>query len=204
MNAPAEQTRLVDLELERVVAAARDAMTDDMVGRLSQAVGDSLALLDEVNRSGLGRAIPALAEMVNNGDLQRLVKLARLYGSAEDALTDEMVGRLSETLGNGLSLLDRANRGGAEQVVKMLEGLQDSGSLERIATALPQLADRLDTVQGLLRSIDAAATASRAAPPSAGGFGGLWQLMRDPESQDTLRFMLGVGKQLRKDWGASR
>ena len=193
MNAPAEQTRLVDLELERVVAAARDAMTDDMVGRLSQAVGDSLALLDEVNRSGLGRAIPALAEMVNNGDLQRLVKLARLYGSAEDALTDEMVGRLSETLGNGLS-----------QVVKMLEGLQDSGSLERIATALPQLADRLDTVQGLLRSIDAAATASRAAPPSAGGFGGLWQLMRDPESQDTLRFMLGVGKQLRKDWGASR
>ena len=57
MNAPAEQTRLVDLELERVVAAARDAMTDDMVGRLSQAVGDSLALLDEVNRSGLGLSL---------------------------------------------------------------------------------------------------------------------------------------------------
>ena len=204
MNAPVEQTQLMDVELERVVAAARDAMTDEMVGRLSQAVGDSLALLDEVNRSGLGRAIPALAEMVNNGDLQRLVKLARLYGSAEDALTDEMVGRLSETLGNGLSLLDRANRGGAEHVVRMLENLQESGSLERIASALPQLADRLDTVQDLLRSIDAAASASRAAPPSAGGFGGLWQLMRDPESQDTLRFMLGVGKQLRKDWGAAK
>ena len=29
-------------------------------------------------------------------------------------------------------------------------------------------------------------------------------LMRDPEAQDTLRFMLAVGKQLRKGWGASK
>jgi hypothetical protein len=28
--------------------------------------------------------------------------------------------------------------------------------------------------------------------------------MRDPESQDTLRFMLAVGKQLRKGWGAKK
>lgn len=110
-------------QLARVYCASEDALTDEMVGRLTQAVGDGLALLDEVNRSGLGRAIPALAQMVDNGDLDRLVKLARVYGSAEDALTDEMVGRLTETVGNGLSLLDRASRGGAEHVVKMLEGL---------------------------------------------------------------------------------
>ena len=175
-----------------------------MIGRLSQAVGDGLALLDQVNRAGLDRAIPALAEMVNNGDLERLVKLARFYGSAEDALTDEMVGRLAETVGNGLSLLDRVSRGGAEHVVRMLEGLQESGALERIATMLPQLADRLSTVQEVLQSIDAAAAASRAAAPSAGGIGGLWQLMRDPETQDTLRFMLTVGKELRKGWGAKK
>jgi hypothetical protein len=191
-------------QLARVYSAAQDSLTDEMIGRLSEAVADGLALLDQVNRAGLGRAIPSLAEMVNNGDLDRLVKLARVYSSAEDALSDEMVGRLTETVGNGLSLLDRASRGGAEHVVKMLEGLQESGALERIATMLPQLADRLATVQEVLQSIDAAASASRAAAPSAGGIGGLWQLMRDPEAQDTLRFMLSVGKQLRKGWGATK
>ena len=191
-------------QVARLYSSAQDSLTDEMIGRLSQAVGDGLAMLDQINRAGLDRAIPALAEMVNNGDLNRLVKLARVYGSAEDALTDEMVGRLTETVGNGLSLLDRFSRGGAEHVVKMLEGLQESGALERIATMLPQLADRLATVQQVLLSVDAAATASRAAAPSAGGIGGLWHLMRDPEAQDTLRFMLAVGKQLRKGWGATK
>ncbi|KAB2870439.1 MAG: hypothetical protein F9K36_15255, partial [Burkholderiaceae bacterium] len=115
-------------QLARVYSSAQDSLTDEMVSRLSGAIGDGLAMLDQVNRAGLDRAIPALAEMVNNGDLNRLVKLARVYGSAEDALTDEMIGRLTETVGNGLSLLDRASRGGAEQVVTMLEKLHDSGA----------------------------------------------------------------------------
>jgi uncharacterized protein YjgD (DUF1641 family) len=204
MDTKTLESRGIDLDVERVIAAARDSLTDEMVSRLSQAVGDGLALLDQFNRAGLDRAIPALAEMVHNGDLNRLVKLARVYGSAEDALTDEMIGRMTETVGNGLSLLDRASRGGAEHVVRMLETLQDSGALERIATLLPQLAERLATVQEVLQSIDAAATASRAAPRSTGGIGGLWQLMRDPDAQDTLRFMLAVGKQLRSGWGAKK
>jgi uncharacterized protein YjgD (DUF1641 family) len=191
-------------QVARLYSSAQDALTDEMIGRLSEAVGEGLALLDQVNRAGLDRAIPALAEMVHNGDLNRLVKLARVYGSAEDALTDEMVGRLMDTVGNGLSLLDRFSRGGADHVVKMLEGLQQSGALERLATMLPQLADRLATVQEVLQSIDAAAAASRAAPASAGGIGGLWQMMRDPEAQDTLRFMLAVGKELRKGWGGTK
>ncbi len=191
-------------QVARLYSSAEDALTDEMIGRLGQAIGDGLALLDQVNRAGLDRAIPALAEMVNNGDLNRLVKLVRLYSSAEDALTDEMVGRLTETVGNGLSLLDRFSRGGAEQVVEALEGLHRSGALERLATMLPQLAERLTTVQQVMQSIDAAASASRASGASAGGIGGLWRLMRDPESQDTLRFMLEVGKQLRQGWGTTK
>ncbi len=191
-------------QLARLYSSAQDALTDEMVTRLSEAVGEGLALLDQVNRAGLDRAIPALAEMVNNGDLNRLVKLVRVYSSAEDALTDEMVSRLIDTVGNGLSLLDRFSRGGAEHVVKMLEGLQESGALERLGTMLPQLADRLGTVQEVLQSIDAAAAKSRASPQSRGGIGGLWELMRDPEAQDTLRFMLAVGKELRKGWGLSK
>ncbi|MCC7325180.1 MAG: DUF1641 domain-containing protein [Burkholderiales bacterium] len=191
-------------KLARVWSASEDALTDEMIGRLTQAAGDGLAMMDQMNRAGLDRAIPAIAEMVNNGDLHRLVKLARVYSSAEDALTDEMIGRLTDTVGNGLSLLDRFSRGGAEHVVKMLEELHGSGALERIATMLPKLESRLAMVQELLESIDAAVAASRTAPASTGGFGGLWAMLRDPDTQDTLRFMLTIGKQLRKDLGKHR
>jgi len=185
-------------QLARVYASAQDSLTDEMVGRLSEAIGEGLSLLDQVNRAGLGRAIGPLAEMVHNGDLQRLVRLARVYGSAEDALTDEMVGRLTETVGTGLSLLDRFNRGGAERVVDMLEKLESTGALERLSNLAPQLAERLGAVTELLQSVEQAIEASRAQAPSPGGFSGLWQMMRDPEAQDTMRFLLTVGKQLRK------
>jgi hypothetical protein len=206
MNAAAEEGRndsgdagrSASLEIERVVAAARDALTDEMVSRLAATWGDAVSMIDQVNRAGLVRALPALAQLVNNGDLERIAQLARVYTAAQEALTDEMVSRLAETVGNGLSLLDRASRGGADDVVRMLEGLQASGALERMSTMLPQLIERLGMVQQLLQSVDDAAAASRAAQPSPGGIGGLWHLLRDPESQDTLRFVLAVGKKLRE------
>jgi uncharacterized protein YjgD (DUF1641 family) len=191
-------------QVARVYSSAQDALTDEMVSRLSQTIGEGMALMDQVNRAGLDRAIPALAEMVHNGDLQRLVKLARVYGSAEDALTDEMVGRLTETVGNGLSLLDRFARGGAERVIAILEGLESSGALQQLADAVPRLTERLTRLQSTLAAIEAAATATRELPPSRGGVGGLWQLMRDPDTQDTLRFLLVVGKELRSGLAAGR
>jgi uncharacterized protein YjgD (DUF1641 family) len=197
MNAQSDESTSVDVEIQRVMAAARDSLTDEMVSRLAATAGETITLLDQVNRAGLARALPALTQLVNNGDLERLSHLARLYSSAQDALTDEMVSRLAETMGNGLSLLDRFSRGGADNVVRMLESLQASGALERLSTMLPQLIERLGMVQDLLQSIDDAAAASRAARPSPGGLGGLWQMLRDPEAQDTLRFLLAVGKQLR-------
>lgn len=203
MNAPADEGsngdagRSASLEIERVVAAARDALTDEMVSRLAATWGDAVSMIDQVNRAGLVRALPALAQLVNNGDLERIAQLARVYTAAQEALTDEMVSRLAETVGNGLSLLDRASRGGADNVVRMLESLQASGALERMSMMLPQLIERLGMVQQLLQAVDDAAAASWAAQPSAGGIGGLWHLLRDPESQDTLRFVLAVGKKLR-------
>src|SRR5512147_3147605 len=125
------------LEAERVLSAARDSLSDEMVARLAGTAGDAMDLIDRVNRSGLYRAIPALAELINNGDLDRLAKLARVYSSAEDSLSDEMVGRLTETVSEGLSLLDRFSRGGAGQLVEMLARMEASGALERIADTLP-------------------------------------------------------------------
>lgn len=183
--------------LARVYAASQDALTDEMVTRLTDAVGGGLALIDQVQRAGLERAIPAVVELVDSGDLQRLVKLARLYSSAEDALTEEMVGRLAETIGSGMSLLDRLSRGGGERIVAMLERLESSGGLEKMANTLPRLLERLDQVHTMLECIEHAATESARAPQSTGGVGPLWRTMRDPETQDTLNFLMLLGKQLR-------
>ena len=154
-------------------------------------------LVDRVNRSGLYRAIPVIAEMVNNGDLERLTKLARLYSSAEDAITDDMVNRLAETAAEGLSLLDRLNRGGAGRLVEMLAGLEGSGSLKRIADTLPKLLDRLEMLDAVLQALEGAAAASAQQPKSSGGVGGLWSLMREPDNQDALRYLINAGKAVR-------
>src|SRR5512135_2731937 len=107
MNDVAKETGSVDAELERLAAAARDALTDEMVGRLSSTAADAMDMIDQVQRSGLGKAIPQLARMVNDGDLERLAQLARLYAAAQDAVTDEMVTRLTDAVGGGLALADQ-------------------------------------------------------------------------------------------------
>ena len=184
-------------QLARLYAAAQDAVTDEMVTRLTDAVGGGLALADQVQRAGLERAIPALVQLVESGDLARLVKLARLYSSAEDAVTEEMVGRLAETIGGGMSLLDRLNRGGGERVVAMLERLEHSGALEKMANTMPRVLDRLEQVHTMLECIEHAATESARAPHSTGGLGPLWRMVKDPETQDSLNFLMLLGKQLR-------
>jgi len=155
-------------------------------------------LIDRVNRTGLAKAIPALAELVNNGDLDRLAKLARVYGSAEDALSDEMVGRIAETAAEGLSLLDRFSRGGAGRMVEMLAHLEASGSLQRIADTLPRLVQKLDMLERMLHAFEVAATQSTAMPRAAGGVGGMWRLMSDPANQESLQYLVNVGAELRK------
>lgn len=183
--------------LARTYAAAQDAVTDEMVTRLTDAAAGGLALIDQVQRAGLERALPALVALVNNGDLQRLVNLARVYSSAEDAMTEEMIGRLAETIGNGVSLLDRISRGGGERVVAMLERLESTGALEKAAIMLPLVLERLEMVHRLLQCIEEAATASQRAESSPGGVQGLWSTVKTPENQDTVRFLMLLGKQLR-------
>jgi len=197
----AEMVNNGDLErlakLARVYATSEDALTDEMVSRLSVTVSEGISLLDQINRSGLEKAIPAIARMVNNGDLDRLSGLARVYVTAEDALNDEMVGRLAETITEGISLLDRLNRGGAARLIRMMEHMEASGALESVTATLPRLLERLHRLDHLLESMEAVAGEMRAAPAARGGLGGLWQLMRDPETQQTLQFLLQLGKRAR-------
>lgn len=167
------------LETERLIGAARDAMTDEMVSRLGATAAEGLDLLDKVNRSGVAGALPAISQLVANGDLERLVHLARTYGAAQDAMTDEMVARLAETVAESLSLIDRLNRAGLDRMV---------GSIERLAVVLERT----------MGALDAANAEMKAQPAAAGGFGGLWQLMKQPENQETLRFLLAFGRAFRR------
>lgn len=197
MNAETKDNPGALQEMEGVAIAARDALTEDIIGRVAGSAAEALDLVDSINRSGLGRAIPQLAQMVENGDLKRLVSLARLYGSAEDALTEDIVGRLAESASEGLSLLDRLNRGGAGRLVEMLAQLEASGSLERVAALLPAFVDRLEMVGGLLESMEAAARQSEA-EPAEGGMVSMWRMLADPRTQQTLRFMLALGQHMRE------
>ena len=188
-----------ELEVQRVVEAARDALTDEMVARLTEAVGEGLSLLDQVNRSGLEKALPSIARMVRDGDLERLVQLARVYGSAEDALSDEMIGRLAETMAEGLSLMDRLSRGGVLRLVEMMERMQASGALERIAVTLPKLMERLEHIEHVLGSLESAVAEAEKMPAPQGGIGGLWQLARDAETQRGLQLLVTFNKHLRSE-----
>lgn len=186
-----------ELEVQRVVEAARDALTDEMVGRLTEAVGEGLSLLDQVNRSGIEKALPSIARMVRDGDLERLVQLARVYGSAEDALSDEMIGRLAETMAEGLSLMDRLSRGGALRLVEMLERMHATGALERIAVTLPKLMERLEHVEHVLGSLESALAETERLPAPQGGIGGLWQIARDAETQRGMQLLQSFSRNLR-------
>jgi plasmid maintenance system antidote protein VapI len=198
MNAETKDEKAVmGYEIERLIAAGRDSLTDEMVGRLAGSAAEALDLVDKAGRSGLSKAIPALAEMVNNGDLERLAQLARVYHAAQDALTDEMIGRLAETLGEGMSLLDRVNRSGFWRLVEVMERLESTGALERIASSLPQLLERLDMVAGLLSCMENAAQKARAQPASR-GIGSLWHIMTDEKTVRSLQFLLAMSDQMQE------
>ena len=169
-------------EIERLVASAQDALTDDMVVRLSATVGDGLDLLDRVNRSGIIRALPAIAQLVENGDLDRLVSLARLVAAIEDSLSDDIVNRLALAAAELAVLVDKLARN--EGFVKLIDIL----GREEVRCALVDVAE----------SACAAKAEAAALPAPKGGLGGLWQLAKDPGTQDALRFMALVSRQLRQ------
>jgi len=185
--------RLVNLA--RVYGSAEDALTEEMVGRIAAAASDGLSLMDQVNRSGLEKALPTLTRLVADGDMERLAQLARVYGAAQDAMSEEIVGRLAEAMSEGLSLLDRLNRGGAGRLVEMLAKLEASGSLQRVANLLPTFVDRLDMVGGLLESMETAAKQAEA-ERGEGGIIAMYKMLTDSRTQETLRFMLALGQHM--------
>ena len=165
------QVQSMQTEAERIFESAADALSDDIVGRLGTTMNDGLLLLDQISRSNLDKAIPLINQMVESGDLERVVNLVRVLGSAGDALNDDIVGRIGEMLNELLCIADRITRN--ENLHKLLD------LLER------------DHMVDMLTSMCEAAAAAKASHTtnSSGGVMNLLNTMKDPEVQQSLQFM---------------
>ena len=169
------------VHLARLVGAAQDSMSDEMVGRMAGLASDGLDLLDRVNRSQIVHALPAISALVENGDLERIVHLARLVGAAQDSMSDEIVTRLAGMASNAMCLLDRATR---------------TGVMERMVTVAEKM-DQEHILTDFLRCLAGATEEAAHAPPPKGGITGLWELIKQPETQQTIQFLMLLGKHFR-------
>ena len=117
-----------------------------------------------------GRVHAAITALAANGDLDRLVALARALGGVSDAMSDDIVTRLAETASNALVLIDRVTRSGlADQLV-----------------ALADQVERSNLLADLLQALERTAADDAARPRPAGGIVRLWQVLTSPEIQAAL------------------
>lgn len=184
-------------QLARLYTAAEDSVTDDMIGRLGETVGGALLLADQAGRSRIAEALPVIDHMVATGDLRRVADLARLVGAAEDAVTDDMVGRLAEMAGEAISVVDRLNRSGVGRLVEVLEKLDASGGLDILAETLPKATEQLSLLADMSVCLEHAIEEVKT-KPSSGGIFGLLGTLRDKDNQDFIRFVLGFGRRLKE------
>lgn len=179
LSLPEEQQQQV-VELLRVWQSARDALNDDIIGRLAATLGQTLDTVDRFNRSGIADALPDVSQFVASGDLKRVLSLARLIAAAEDSLSDDMVSRLSWVISESLSVLDRLTRNGAlERILQVLLQPEVQDVLVRFGEALAKANKEFDTVTH-----------------PKGGIGGLLKVGTDKGNQEAFQFMGLFGKHL--------
>ncbi|MCB1526554.1 MAG: hypothetical protein KDJ45_02485 [Hyphomicrobiaceae bacterium] len=110
--------------------------------------------------------------------LSDLTELASIVSAARDALSDDMVTRLSSALSEGMILLDRLTRN--QGVMRLLQVLDKPESQKLLLS----FADALSSMSRELASTE----------PSKGGLGGVLKLASDPGTQEGLRSLSTLGK----------
>jgi uncharacterized protein YjgD (DUF1641 family) len=169
------------VHLARLLGAVDDSMSDEMVGRLAGIASDGLDLLDRVNHSQVVDALSAISALAENGDLERVVHLARLAGAAQDSMSDEMITRMASLATDAMCLLDRATR---------------TGVMDRLL-GMAEKMDQAHILTDILQCLAGAAEDAAQAPTPKGGIAGLWDIMKQPETQQTIQFLMLVGKHFR-------
>ena len=202
------------IAVNRILDGVQDALTDEMVGRLTETVSALMAVADEANRLKIGKLLPVLAQLSENGDIERLAHVARLVGAAQDALTDEMVTRMTGVVGRLLELFDRANDPKLERVVTLLvrvAGYLDDAAIEKIARVVPTIVDACGAVAAspecreggklvatIMAAVQAAGAEATRQGPMPGGIKGLWHLAMESRTQEAIRYLSLVADQLRR------
>lgn len=107
------------------------------------------------------------------GDLSQLYELATLVTSAQDAMSDEIVTRMSAAFSEGIALLDRVTRNeGLMHLLRALDRPETQLLLSSLADAINKMSRDLAT-----------------APPAKGGIVGMLQLAREPGTAEGLRML---------------
>lgn len=111
-------------------------------------------------------------------DLEQLSELASVFSAARDALSDDIVTRVSSALSEGIVLLDRVTRNeGLMRLLQVLEKPESQNLLLSLSDALSSMAAELART-----------------PPAKGGVGGITRLALDPGTQEGLRSLSLLGK----------
>ena len=154
-------------EVARLVQAAREALTDSMVERLSISAGNALEVLDRLNDEGTREAVlnglDRLAELHRIGALDTLFDLVGLLHAARAASTDSIVERLFAFAEH------MVNTVGSEEVSNLAINAHEA--------------------------LDEAAHVASARPATGGLFATLSMLSR-PETQRSLTFLLAFSQKL--------
>jgi uncharacterized protein YjgD (DUF1641 family) len=166
-TAPIPETAPAPNEMEQIVQAARDALTDSMVERLTVTAANAMEIVDRLNeeatRDAIHTAIDRLTELHRVGALDTLFDLVTILHAARSASTDPIIERLSAFVEQMVNTL------GSDNLARLAEGA--TGAME---DAVRETAD---------------------ATPSGGLFSTI-SLISKPESQKSLIFLLSLGKHL--------
>jgi len=157
-------------ELERLVTAAQDALTDNMVERLSVTAANTLDVVDRLNdedtRDALHFAIDRLTELHRTGGLKTLFEMVTLLHAAREAATDNIV----------------------ERMFMFIENMLNNVATEEMA----ELADNLRL------SVEQAAVKAEGRP-AKGGLVSTLSLLSKPETQRSLQFFMLMGESLQEN-----
>lgn len=113
-------------------------------------------------------------------DLQRLVEVAQLITAARDAMSDEIVTRLSGAFSEGITLLDRLTRNeGLMRLLKVLDHPDSQNWLIAVSESLHLASQEVATQ-----------------PPAKGGLLCVTKVATEPGTLEGLRFVAALGKHM--------
>lgn len=127
------------------------------------------------------------------------------------ALTDEVIGHLVGSAADIMALLDRLQSSGlldrligATPALNRLMAQLSPEVIDRFAEEMPRAVSVIDQMQQMhlaedfLKCLEGATNEMSQQPEAKGGIGGLWQIMKQKETQEMSQFVVTLGKNFRK------